>query len=356
MRNATLSGNTLNLVGDFNATTDVEVIGGAPANLATLNINGQSAKFTQDKYGVASTTVSFNPDITVPSLSSLDWKYIDSLPEVQNDYDDSLWPDADLQKTYNDHVELRTPTSLLGSDYGFNTGVLLFRGHFTANGKESSLFLETEGGSAFGTSVWLNSTYIGSFVGFDAASNWNKTYTLPNLKSGSNYVITVVNDHMGMDENYVVGQNEMKNPRGILHYQLSGHANTELTWKLTGNLGGEDYLDKVRGPLNEGGLWAERQGYHLPGTPISDWQSSGGPTSGISSAGVAFYAAEVKLDIPSGWDVPLSFTFSNSSNANAAGNSAPAYRVQLYVNGYQHGKYVHNIGPQKSFPVQQGIW
>jgi beta-galactosidase len=27
----------------------------------------------------------------------------------------------------------------------------------------------------------------------------------------------------------------------------------------------------------------------------------------------------------------------------------------LYVNGYQYGKYVNNIGPQTSFPVPEGI-
>lgn len=333
MRNATVSGSTLNLVGDFNATTDVEIIGGAPANMATLNINGQSAQFKQDDGGVATTSVAFNPDISVPSLADLDWKYIDSLPEVQAKYDDSDWPDADLTKTYNDKASpLLTPVSLLGSDYGFNTGVLLFRGHFTATGDEKSLFLETQGGSAFGTSVWINSEYAGSFTGYDAASNGNKTYTVPSLEAGSDAVITVVVDQMGMDENYVVGEDEMKNPRGILRYKLSGHPDSDVTWKLTGNLGGEDYLDKVRGPLNEGGLWAERQGYHLPGAPISDWESSGGPSEGIKSAGVAFYGAKLDLSLPSGWDIPLSFTFTNSTTGSS---SASAYRVQLYVNGYQ---------------------
>ena len=356
MRNASISGNCLDLVGDFNATTDIEVIGGAPSKLGTLRINGKSTEFKQDDYGVATASVAFNPDFTVPSLSQVDWKYVDSLPEIKPGYDDSAWPDADLDHTYNDKIKLRTPVSLLGADYGFNTGALLFRGHFTANGGESSLFMETQGGSAFGSSIWINSNFVGSWTGYDAAINGNKTYLLPNLKSGSDYVITVVVDQMGMDENYVVGENEMKNPRGILNYKLAGHPDSDVSWKLTGNLGGEDYLDKVRGPLNEGGLWAERQGYHLPGAPISSWSSSGGPTEGTSSAGVAFYGAELQLDLPSGWDIPLSFTFSNSSSSSAPGNSAPAYRAQIYVNGYQFGKYVHNVGPQDSFPVPEGIW
>lgn len=356
MRNATLSNGCLSLVGDFNATTDIEVIGGAPSGMADLKVNGKSTDFQQDDIGVVTASVSFNPDISVPSLADLEWKYIDSLPEVQPGYDDSDWPGADLTYTNNTNYNLSTPTSLFGADYGFSTGVLLYRGHFTANGDESDFFLETQGGSAFGTSVWINSDFVGSWDGYDAAANGNKTYTVPNLKAGSDAVITVVVDEMGINENYVVRMNDMKEPRGILRYRLAGHDDSDVTWKLTGNYLGEDYPDKVRGPLNEGGFYAERQGYHLPGAPISDWESSGGPTEGIGSAGVAFYGAEIDLDIPSGWDVPLSFTFSNASSSDSAGSSASSYRVQLYVNGYQFGKYVHNIGPQTSYPIPQGIW
>lgn len=289
MRNATVSNGCLSLVGDFNATTDIEVIGGAPAGMADLKINGKSTAFKQDDNGVVTASVAFDePNISVPSLANVEWKYIDSLPEVQSGYDDSDWPKADHTYSNNTVYNLSTPVSLFGADYGFSTGVLIYRGHFTANGEESDLFLETQGGSAFGTSVWVNSDFVGSFDGYDAASNGNKTYSIPSLKSGSDAVITVVIDEMGMDENYDVGANEMKDPRGILRYTLAGHDASDVSWKLTGNYLGEDYPDKVRGPLNEGGLYAERQGYHLPGAPISDWKSSGGPTEGISSAGVAF--------------------------------------------------------------------
>jgi len=356
MRNATVSSGCLNLVGDFNATTAIEVIGGAPSELTELTVNGESVSFEQDHDGVITANVAFSPDITVPSLDSLEWKYIDSLPEIQPDYDDSDWPSADLTYSNNTNFNLSTPSSLFGADYGFSTGVLIYRGHFTANGQESSLFLMTQGGSAFGTSVWIDSEFVDSFDGYDAAMNSNKTYQLPKLQSGNDYVITVLIDEMGMDENYVVRENEMKNPRGILRYTLAGHEASDITWKLTGNFGGEDYPDKDRGPLNEGGLYAERQGYHLPGAPIADWKASGGPTEGISSAGVAFYGAEIDLDIPSGWDVPLSFTFTNGTSEVTEGSLASSYRVQLYVNGYQFGKYVNNVGPQKSFPVPQGIW
>ena len=48
-------------------------------------------------------------------------------------------------------------------------------------------------------------------------------------------------------------------PRGIRGYELLGDVDFD-TWKIQGNLGGEDFPDKVRGPLNEGGLFVEREG------------------------------------------------------------------------------------------------
>lgn len=203
-------------------------------------------------------------------------------------------------------------------------------------------------------SAWLNSTFIGSYRGIDAASAANTTFTLPNLTSGKPYVLTVLLDNMGLDENGAAGSSEMKDPRGILDYTLSGQSSSAITWKITGNLGGETYRDRTRGPLNEGGLYAERQGYHLPGAPTSTWTNSSlGPMAGIDAPGVAFYSTTFDLDIPAGYDIPIAIAFTNvTSNATAA----TAYRCQIYVNGYQFGKYVHNIGPQDTYPVPQGIW
>jgi len=144
----------------------------------------------------------------------------------------------------------------------------------------------------------------------------------------------------------------MKTPRGILNYYLSGRSQSSITWKITGNLGGENYQDQARGPLNEGGLYAERQGYHLPAPPSADWVTSS-PTDGITDPGVGFYTTSFNLSLPLEYDIPISFTFTNTTSGNA---SVPLdFRSQLYVNGYQFGKYVNNVGPQTSFPVPEGI-
>ena len=352
IRSALVSGSTLNLRGDFNSTSTIEIIG-VPKEVSTLKINDVAWLYEKNTQGNWESAVPYiKPTLSVPVLSKLDWKSIDSLPEIKPGYDDSKWVVADHKTTNNSFVQpLRTPTSLFASDYGFHTGALLYRGHFTASGAEKTIYLSTQGGSAFGSSAWLNSTFLGSWTGTDASPAANATYTLPNLTPGTPYVVTVLVDNMGLDENWVVGPDEMKHARGILDYDLVD-SNALVTWKLTGNLGGEDYADKTRGPLNEGGLYVERQGYHLPDPPLQHFSPSAGPTSGLPQPGVTFYAAKLPLSLPSDtWDIPLSFVFDNITSTSSGG----AYRAWLYVNGFQFGRYVSNVGPQTVFPVPEGI-
>jgi beta-galactosidase len=174
--------------------------------------------------------------------------------------------------------------------------------------------------------------------------------TIPSLKAGSGHVLTILVDQMGFNEEGI-GSDEMKAPRGVIGWRFatSKATNTPISWKLTGNLGGEDYQDRARGPLNEGGLFVERQGYHLPSPPSGDWKA-GSPLDGIENAGVTFYSTSFKLDLPSDeWDIPLAFSFANDTVASGI------YRAQLYVNGWQFGKLSSNIGPQTVFPVPEGI-
>ena len=400
MRSASISGNNVYLTGDVNATTTVEVVAGAPAN-ANLYFNGkavtgsasgtpvsvisdgqpqaptaspvsvisdgqpqaptasavsvisdgqpQAPAASSSPNAVLSASIAYvSPSISLPDLSSLEWKYIDSLPEIQSSYDDSKWPVCS-KKTTNNPTQLTTPTSLYASDYGFHTGSVEYRGHFTATSSSSpTLKLETQGGYAFGHSIWLNSTFVGSWVGIDADQNYNASYALP-VQAGESYIITILIDNMGLAENFSPGADTMKAPRGILTYSLSGYSQDAITWKIQGNLGGENYADLTRGPLNEGALYAERQGYHLPAPPSANW-AVGSPLQGFGSAGVRMYTTSFSLNLPTPeYQIPLSFVFSNASTVHAD------YRSMLFVNGYQFGKYVNNIGPQTSYPVPEGI-
>ena len=347
LRTVTVNGNSISLTGDINATTDLEIITGYPPGLKDVYYNNEKLLDIQSTNGSLVATIPFRqPAIRLPSLESLSWKYLDSLPEVQDDYDDSLWISANLTQSPNTSRELTTPTSLYAGDYGYHTGSLIYRGHFTTGTNSSrnstaALYLSTQGGQAFGHSVWLGSTFIGSWAGSNTASAYNQTVTLRPLKPDTDYVITVLIDHTGTETNWTPGFDQVKTPRGILDYALSGYSQSAITWKLTGNLGGEQYRDQTRGPLNEGAMFAERQGYHQPSPPSGNWESRS-PFDGLSKPGVAFYTTTFTLDIPTAYDVPLAFIFSNvtvTSSIPTSNCTGSNFRAQLYVNGYQFGKY-----------------
>jgi hypothetical protein len=91
------------------------------------------------------------------------------------------------------------------------------------------------------------------------------------------------------------------------------------------------------GVLNEGGLFGERQGWHLPGFDTSGWEqrdlSQGLPGQ---KAGVGFFITTFNLNIPQDIDAMISFTFGESLGQ--------PYRVYLFVNGWMMGKRVANLG------------
>ncbi|KAF4979813.1 hypothetical protein FZEAL_4055 [Fusarium zealandicum] len=352
VRSVAVQGSKLVVHADFNTSTPLEVIG-APKAVTRLVLNNKEYRYQRSRLGnwISKLDTDF-PSVKTPSLTSLDWHFVDSLPEIKKDYKDAQWPTADQTTTNNTRIPLQNSVSLYASDYGFHSGALIYRGHFTASGSEDQLKLWTQGGRAFASSVWLNDEFIGSFNGYDAAGNHNSTYELPKLQKGKRYVVTVIVDNTGLNGNWTPGYDEQKSPRGIIDWAIvskSGSKTRVSSWKLTGNLGGEDYVDKFRGPLNEGGFYFERQGYHLPLPPLGQFKR-GSPFKGIDHAGVAFYTAKLRLNYPSDeFDIPLSFNFMNSTT------STGTYRALLFVNGFQFGRYVSNIGPQTDFPVPEGV-
>ncbi len=351
VRNLSLDGSSLYVRGDINASTNVELIA-APVAVDRIFLNGDEVTLQKTDYGTLQATVDFTePDLSIPSLADLNWQYIDTLPEITSSYDDSSWTVANLTTTNNPR-QLTTPTNLYAGDYGYHTGSMIYRGHFLAEIPSSNLTVHTKGGSAFGHSIWLNGTFLGSWGGGQSVAEFTQTVALPTLTVGQPYVLTILIDHTGNDQNNPAGSDFTMVPRGILDYSLENYSASPISWKLTGNLGGENYIDKARGPLNEGALYAERNGFHQPGAASAtgvSWEKRS-PLDGIDSPGVAFYTANFNLSVPAGWDVPLSFGLSNE--AVSANNT---YRVVLWVNGYQFGKLISNLGPQTEFPVPEGI-
>lgn len=335
LRNASIEGTRLHLVGDVNATTEIEVISAPKGCCTSISFNGDIVN-TNTVDGRMKAIIRYEkPEVLLPNFKTAEWHYLDSLPEIKSGYNDHYWTLCNLS-TSNNPRNLTTPTSLYADDYGYHGGSLIYRGHFIANGHEKNLYLQIQGGNAFGYSAWLDSVFLGSWVGDPNNEAYNQTLSfIQQLHPGETYTITIVIDHMGLDENFYVNTDAMKAPRGILDYTLSGHVDQSIVlWKLTGNFGGEHYWDRSRGPLNEGAMFAERQGFHLPGAPIQSWVKKS-PFDGIEQAGIGFFATKFQLNMPAGYDIPLSVIIRGSSITTTTGN----FRVQVFVNGWQFGKY-----------------
>ncbi|KAJ7134655.1 glycoside hydrolase superfamily [Mycena epipterygia] len=342
IRSLNISGSDVLVTGDIANATTLEVF--APAGCQSIQWNGKTLTTHKTSYGSLKATLA-KPGLDAAtlqkSLSLTGWKHSDALPEADAAYDDSNWVVADHQSTPNPTQPLTLPV-LYSDDYGFHTGVQIFRGRFT--GEASAANLTVQGGTAFGWSAWLNSDYIGSFPGIVSATSGTLVLSFDNatlVDSGEN-VLTVVMDHSGHDQ-----RDAALNPRGIMSATLLSSSNTTFTkWTLAGNAGGESNIDPVRGVIAEGGLHAERLGWHLPGFDDSAWVARS-PSQGVDNATIAFFRTTSDLAVPEGYDVSLEFILTSPTGSNL--------RAQLYVNGYQYGKYVPQIGHQIAFPVPPGI-
>jgi beta-galactosidase GanA len=196
------------------------------------------------------------------------------------------------------------------------------------------------GGGAQAFSAWLN----GQFLGSSTSGSADFSFPAGALHAGADNVISVLTVNMGHEEDYN-STNANKTARGLTTASLVG-ASTPVTWRIQGNLGGENIQDPVRGPLAYGGLFGEREGWDLPGYPDRGWTPVTLPTND-ARPGVSWYRTTVSLHLPPGQDTSIGVTFSDSP--------ARRYRALLYVNGWQMGDYVNYVGPQHSFPIPNGI-
>lgn len=329
----------LSLTGDVANDTIVEVF--ATKGVQTLAWNGEKLRTSRTPYGSLKATITgLKEKISIPSLAS--WKVHDSLPERLSTYDDSgpAWVEANHTTTPNPTKPDTLPV-LYVDDYGFHNSFHLFRATF--EGAATAVEVSVQGGMAFGWSAWLNGAFLGSYLGNSSVGTGNMTLSFANTTvhtNGTN-VLLITQDNTGHDLRAAAVQ-----PRGILAATLKGGASFSK-WQIAGEVNGEKkQIDPTRGPLNEGGLTAERLGWHLPGFDDSAWNSSS-PSTGFSHAGIYFYRTTVPLDVPKGVDASFAFVL-----------GAPAskkIRVQLFVNGYQYARFNPWVGKETRFPVPPGI-
>lgn len=360
----------LYVLGDNYVATTLEAFAGdgGGKTIHTVNWNGKALPATQTAYGGYRATVSGGQgrvakgDVKLPELAG--WHAANSLPEVQPDYDDSRWTVCNRTTTRSPVAPVTLPV-LFASDYGFYVGAKVYRGRFSSTESvPTAVNITASGGQGFGWTAWVNGHLVGGSPGAASQATTSAVLTLPTdvltKEKGADNVLTVLVDYHGHDETST--RNGLGNPRGLLGAKLLfNEANNDKhsrsaappsgfsSWKITGNAGGPANIDPVRGPMNEGGLYGERLGWHLPGFDVTadSHFSKSSPSDGIQEADVRFYVTDFTLDLPADLDVPLGIELAAPASTVA--------RIQIWINGYQYGKYVPHVGPQTRFPVPPGI-
>ncbi|OAL51706.1 putative beta-galactosidase [Pyrenochaeta sp. DS3sAY3a] len=348
VRHVELDSGKLNIYGDWNQETSIEVW--APPEVQSITFNGEGLDATKSPYGTFIAKLAaaeFTVERVQASIPALHWKAADALPEAAAEYDDSRWTAADHMSTPH-FVPPDTYPVLFADEYGYQAGNILWRGRFDYSPDEnlSAVYLRVIGGAGFGWSTYLNGEFLGSYLGDPKEKAGNLTLNFENhtLNTDRENVVFVIQDTMGKEQ-----REGALDPRGILNATLitqSGAPKNFTSWKVSGNAGGNHLLDPIKGTYNEGGLHAERLGWHLPGFDDSAWQI-GNPNEGFIGATARFYRTNVTLSIPRGHDASMAFELVPTTRAKL--------RAQLYVNGYQYGKIIPVFGNQVEFPVPPGI-
>ncbi|KAH6880351.1 family 35 glycosyl hydrolase [Thelonectria olida] len=347
----------LNLNGDEEETKQITVF--ASKKLRQITWNGKKVPIKSHKGPVYVITVDGPSSFVLDPLGP--WSVADGLPEIGEDYSPSsdAWVVANKTESPNPTEPAANNPVLYVDDYKVHYGNHIYRATFSSTEEPpTGIFLSLQGGLAFGYSVWLNSNYVGSYYGLSYIGAHSGTLSFGNStlsKDGDN-VLVVLMDQSGHEL-----RSGAVEPRGIMNATLVGSGDYKFSeWKLAGNAGLEDNIDPVRGPMNEGGLYPERIGMHLPGFPEDDWETLPSNTSTlvVPSAGVRVFRTIAPLDVPEGLDVSISFRLTATSDDTftpAKATYSNRLRALLFVNGYQYGRFSPYIGNQIDFPVPPGI-
>ncbi|MER6925260.1 beta galactosidase jelly roll domain-containing protein, partial [Streptomyces spiralis] len=346
VREARVDGATVHLTGDTTAPSDLEIW--SPRRIRTVVWNGRRVPVTATGSGsLASRGRLAGPaDVALPALTG--WRYAPENPESRPEFDDGDWKVCDLTTTHSTtKVPAGQPAVLFADDYGFHYGDVWYRARVADASSAQSLALTYQTGTLGLLMAWWDGRPLGTHrlpTPTKDQSTWSTwsgtaTFTVPaDLRGDGPHTVAVLVRRMAHEEDG--GANDaFKSARGLTAATLDG---APLTWRIQGAAA----PDPVRGPLNTGGLYGEREGWHLPGFPDRQWTPVTLPHTDTRQ-GVAWYRTDFQLSVDRGTDASLGLTFTDDPSR--------AYRVQIFLNGWNLGQYVNDVGPQHTFVLPSGI-
>ncbi|MFE9607469.1 beta-galactosidase [Streptomyces sp. NPDC006012] len=358
LREAALDGSTVRLTGDTVEQSGLEVWG--PRGAATVEWNGRPVRTRATRSGslMAEALLPAAPDIALPALGG--WRSRAENPEAAPEFDDSTWQVADKRASHSTTPVPEGQPVLFADDYGFHYGDVWYRGHLDdVNGLES-VSLSYSTGTQGMLMAWLDGEPLGVHrmpvpdAGTARKGTWTDTAVLdlsgllrpragrlrkkPAAPGG--HVLSVLVRRMQHDMDGKA-EDSHKAARGLTAAVFEGAAPT-VRWRVQGALA----PDPVRGPMNHGGLYGEREGWHLPGFADGGWRPAGLPHTGRGQ-GVTWYRTTFRLSVPGDLDASTGLVLED--------DPARAYRVQIFLNGWNLGQYINDVGPQHTFVLPGGI-
>ena len=352
VRTARSQGTALGLTGDTDAPADLELW--AAPQVRAVSWNGVAVPVRPTGSGSlrALRPLPGPRPVTLPDLSAADWKYAAESYEAAPGFDDSAWRTADRASTNSTTPPPAGQSVLTADDYGFHHGDVWYRGHFTGPAP-ATVGLSFGAGGAGLLQAWLDGTYLGESVlatGLAAPpTRGTATFAVPEgLRGDGPHVLSVMVRNNSHNEDGGVNDAH-KEGRGLIGATFDA-AVPAVTWKIQGNAGGEDLADPVRGPLNNGGLYGERNGWYLPGYPDGGWSDRRVPDT-AATAGTSWYRTTFDLRIPAGQDASIGLSIGDPAVPRSGGH----YRVLIFLNGWNLGQYIADVGPQHTFVLPTGI-
>jgi hypothetical protein len=91
-------------------------------------------------------------------------------------------------------------------------------------------------------------------------------------------------------------------------------------------------------------------GWHLPLFDDSRWSAAPVPATS-AEPGTTWYRNRFNLTVPKGQDATIALAFGDTESPR----SAVKYRVLIFVNGWNMGQFIAHVGPQRVFPIPEGI-
>lgn len=343
LRSAEFDGDTVNLVGDTKEARTIGVY--APAGVTKVSWNGAALATTVGATGQLVADLAGPAPAVLPELTN--WKVSGENPEAAADFDDSAWLEATATTAANTR---QGPGPNQGkvldtAFHGFYEGDTWYRAHFTASSAATSIQLQGQGGSAANMLVWVN----GTFAGAAAANGSMQTLQVPAgvIKSGEETVVSAVVRNQGQNLDWSDDGLSRQN-RGLFDAVLPSSG--AVTWKLQGAKGMAAPVDTDRTMYNTGGLYGERAGWYLPDYPDSEWADA--TDFKPAKAGVTWYRSNFELDVPAGTDTAIALKVNDAKFDDGRQSFA---RAVIYVNGWNTGTWVGNVGPQSTFTIPSGF-